>query len=689
MDESQKIKAIFNLLQAFVYITIILEIFVFIFSGHHWLGVAQIPLNKIAKIIIYRNIIYSKFFTIFMTMVVSIGTNARQDLDINPKKTILKPLLIGFIVIFGGLIFYYHKDNLRITPDITIFEILFIICALAGAILLHVGFDNISKYLKSTVGKDKWNVENESFEQPRTLISNEYSINIPMKFYYKKMANDCYLNIINPFRGSMVIGTPGSGKSFSIINPYIKQLIAKRFTMLLYDFKDPDLGQIAWHHFKKNKQLGILPENFKFHAINLNHVERSERINPLRSDYIRKLSDATETASALVEALKKGSGGGGGGADQFFTQSAINLLSTVIYFLSKYDKGQYSSLPHALALLNRSYDEIFDVLFTNIELVSLLSPFKSAYEKKSFNQLEGQLGTLKINISRLATKETFWVFSGDDFNLKFNSLEEPSICVLANDPSTQEINSACYSVVLNRMTSLINSKGNHPSAIILDEIPTIFVYKIDNLIATARSNKVAVLMGLQELTQFKQQYGKDTAATIVSVIGNVMAGAARDKDTLSWLETILGKVTQITKNASVDRNKTNLSFNEKIDNLVPASKIANLRAGEMVGLISQDAPEVYDGQYTPSSFNCKINLDIAQINAESKQYTQLPTYYNFETEAKKEFILMENFKKISKDIDDLVKAVVIAKREEGKTKAELFKQRKSQEENNPQNKEYK
>lgn len=306
--------------------------------------------------------------------------------------------------------------------------------------------------------------------------------------------------------------------------------------------------------------------------INLVDVEKSRRLNPWKPEYIKTLADASETAEGLVEALKKGDKSGG--SDQFFTQSAVNFLASCIYFFSKHEDGKYSSLPHVLAFLNLSYEEIFNTLFSEPELTSLLSPFSTAYKAKAFDQLEGQVGTLKIFISRLSTKETFWVFSGDDFDLKISDRDNPSILVLANDPGTQSIVSACYSVVINRLTRLINSKNNLPCALIIDEVPTLFIHRIENLIATARSNKVAVLMGLQELPQFKQQYGKETASTITSVVGNIISGSVRSKETLDWLERLFGKVKQTGESLSINRNKTSLSLNEKLEPLIPAGKIA-------------------------------------------------------------------------------------------------------------------
>lgn len=417
--------------------------------------------------------------------------------------------------------------------------------------------------------------------------------------------------------------------------------------------KFPDLAKVAYYHYLLAKQQNKCKQH-SFHVINVTHVELGERVNPWRSDYFFGLADASETAEGLVEALKKSDKSGG--ADQFFTQSAINFLASCIYFFSRYNKGKYSSLPHVLAFLNCSYDEIFRTLFSEPELASLLSPFKSAYMAKAFDQLEGQIGTLKIFISRLATKETFWVFSGDDFDLKISSHENPSILVLANDPLTQNINSACYSIVINRVTKLINTKGNLPSALVIDEVPTLYVYKIENILAIARSNLVSVILGLQELPMFRQQYGADAANTIVSVVGNVISGAVRNKDTLEWLSMLFGKSKQKGESLNIDRNKTSTSLNERLDALIPAGKIASLNAGEVVGLLTSDAQDNYTGKFETLAVHCRVNLDLEKIKKEESYYKELPVYYDFG--GRKEEILMKNFNRITLEVQDIIKQFI-------------------------------
>jgi hypothetical protein len=373
------------------------------------------------------------------------------------------------------------------------------------SMLFQIALSNLTKAIPSLLKRDVWNVEEESFEQNRKKAESPDVFNIPMRFYFKRKVHNGWINI-NPFRGLMVLGTPGSGKSESVIIPFIKQFLGKGYAMMVYDFKYPTLARMTYHHYLLNSCPGGALQHHRFHVINLDDIEYSQRINPLDARYIRSLADAGETAEAIVTALKKGEKGSGGGSDQFFTQSAINFLASAIYFLARHEQGRYSTLPHLLAFIAQPYERIFKCLFSMIELHSLLSPFYSAFQKGAFDQLEGQIGTLRINISRLATKETFWVFSGSEFDLRISN--PPSVLVMANSPNSQNVNSAFFAAILLRIIRLVNEPGNHPCALVVDELPTLYLHKLDNLIATARSNKVAVVLGLQEITQLQQLQGK-------------------------------------------------------------------------------------------------------------------------------------------------------------------------------------
>ena len=660
MQEQQHQIKIYGFFQKMVYATVTLECLILFYVNDN-IPVLSNLLKSFSKMGFFSPPITAKIATIVLIALVATGTKAKKKKDLNIVKAIIIPIIIGIALMFSSLAFVVEAGDTtipKIFPGFSLYQIIYATLAILGTIFTQVGADSISKYMQNKMGKDRWNVEEESFDQNQELVESETSINIPYVFRYKKKNNKGWINI-NPFRGTMVIGVPGSGKSFGIINPAIRQMIAKNFCLCIYDFKFPDLGKIAYYHYLLKKSTD---ENYKhnFYVINLDDVEKSKRINPFKKEYIGTLAEAQEMAESMVSALQKGGASAGGGSEQFFTQSAINFLSSCIYFFATLENGKYSDLPHLLSFMNRSYKEIFDSLFTHEELHSLLSPFKSAYDNKAFDQLEGQVGTLKIFLSRLATKESFWVFSGDEVELKITDKENPSIVILASDPGTQDINSALYSSVLNRILRLINSKENMPGGIIADEFPTIYIHKIDNVVATARSNRVAVMLGLQEIPQLKQFYKKEVADTISSIVGNILSGAARDKNTLEWLEKMFGKIKQKTYSQSISQQGTTTSINEKMDFMIPAGKIAALRTGEMVGMIAQ-GEENDTEEYKTSAISGKINLDMTKIKEEEKNYIKMPTYYSFKDKLgadRKEDVLMTNFRRINKEIEILVNEFV-------------------------------
>ncbi|MBN3581076.1 type IV secretory system conjugative DNA transfer family protein [Algoriphagus aestuarii] len=653
MNEKRELKSLHSTFQFIVYLMVFMDILMFVYAPKlmemEEVGRFLFPLfDKLLNLKIYQSVLFGKIAILIAICLAAIGTKSKKNLGLNPKGHIIFPLAMGLILFFGSVYIYTLEDSFLVFDLTSIESLAYILCTLIGSVLIHTSLDNVSKMIKSGLGKDEWNIEGESFLQDKKKLENPFSVNIPMKFYYRGKVHKGWINLVNPFRGTFVIGTPGSGKSFGVINPFIRQMIGKGFTMCLYDFKFPDLAQIAYFHYLK-AQDKKKNSNFKFHVINLDEVEYSRRINPINRRYIKTVANASETAEAIFQSLQKSDSSGG--ADRFFEQSAINFLSACIFFVSRYEDGKYSTFAHVLDFLNRDYEDIFNCLTKHPELRSMVSPFRSAYEKRVFKQLEGQVGTLKIFLSRLNTKETAWVFSGDDFDLKISDPNSPSILVLANSTETQSITGTCYSVIINRLTRLINTKGNLPTALIADEAPTFYIHKIENLISTARSNKVAVLLGLQELPQLNQLQGKETASTMTSVIGNVLCGSVRHKDTLSWLEMMFGKRKQLGQSLSIDRDRTSVSYSEKYEPLIPAGKIASMHTGEIAGIIATEGTQ-FDGKYKTSNVHCRVNLNRKEIKQEESSYRTTPKYYDFK--GKKEEILTKHFEKIHNQVTEII-----------------------------------
>lgn len=645
MEENQHQLKLYAFFQNFIYLFVFLDIYCHClapaYDNHR---VVHELHEKLFKITFLINPFFSHILIFVIIIIVSLAAKARKNPDFSIYKYFVYPFLLGSLFFTSSFVvlIYMASSNTVWSLKTCLYSLTYII----GALLIQISFSNLTKHFKNNLKKDVWNVEEESFDQNRVLVQNEYLFNVPIKFYYKRNIHQGWMNI-NPYRGLMVLGVPGSGKSESIIIPFIKQFLEKGFSMLVYDFKYPTLASLTYYHYLKNQANGNL-KHHRFHVINLDHIEYSQRINPLDPRYINTLADAGETAEAIVSALKKGDKMQGN--EQFFTQSAINFLSASIYYLAKRKGGIYSTLPHLLAFTSLPYPALFQHLDTMPELQSLIAPFTSAHKNKAHEQLEGQIGSVRINISRLATKETFWVFGANDFDLKISN--PPAVLVLANSPDSQNINSAFFASILLRIIRLVNSPGNSPCALVVDELPTLYLHKLDNLIATARSNKVAVVLGLQDLAQLNQQQGKETANTITSIMGSVISGAVRSKETLEWLERLFGRIKQTSQGLNIDRSKTGINFNERMDTLIPASKIANQNTGEVVAIVSKDNVETY-GNYESNAFKGKVILDMEQIDEEKKHYSNLPTFYDFGSAAERESLLLANMRKVYEDIKNL------------------------------------
>ena len=719
MEESKDLQSLYKVFRTFIYASVILEFFEYAIDPNmldFWGGVLVDIHDRIKLMDVYQDghMLHSKIMTLLIICVTCIGTRNKKHLEFNAKTMVIYPISAGIILMFLSVwVFKQHWPPHIFTLHSSTW--LYFVMSIVGTVLCHVALDNISKYLKDGLLKDRFNFENESFEQMPDEVKNKYSVNIPMRYYYKGKFRKGWVNIVNPFRGTWVVGTPGSGKTFSIIEPFIRQHSAKGFAMVVYDYKFPTLAQKLYYHYRVNKKAGLTPKDCDFNIINFVNVEYSRRVNPIQLKYISNLAAASETAETLLESLQKGKKEGGGGSDQFFQTSAVNFLAACIYFFCNYEKrpydanghemnydktidpetgmikptgvvrdtagnivepaywlGKYSDMPHILSFLNESYETIFEVLMTDTEVAPLLGPFRTAFDNKAMEQLEGMIGTLRVFTSRLATKESYWIFSkeGDDFDLKVSDPAHPSYLLIANDPEMESIIGALNALILNRLVTRVNTgQGkNVPVSIIVDELPTLYFHKIDRLIGTARSNKVSVTLGFQELPQLESDYGKVGMQKVITTVGNVVSGSARAKETLEWLSNdIFGKVVQLKKGVTIDRDRTSINLNENMDSLVPGSKIADMPTGWICGQTARDFVKTKTGrgdsmdiqeaeEFQSSKFFCKTDFNMEEIGKEEADYANypLPKFYNFPSVEARERILYANFLKVNKEVKDMI-----------------------------------
>lgn len=720
MEESKELQGVYKIFRTAIYVSLLIEFFMYAIDPEvldYWNGVVCDVHSRIKSWFLYHDghLVYSKIATFALICITCVGTRNKKHLEFNARKQVLYPLVSGIALLIIAVWLFGFTIDFRLY-SLRLNIVLYMVSSVIGTLLVHVALDNISKFLKEGLLKDRFNLENESFEQCMELVENKYSVNIPMRFYYKGKFRKGWCNITNPFRGTWVVGTPGSGKTFSIIEPFIRQHSAKGFAMVVYDYKWPTLATKLYYHYLKNQQLGNLPEGCKFSVINFVDVEYSRRVNPIQQKYINNLAAASETAETLLESLQKGKKEGGGGSDQFFQTSAVNFLAACIYFFVNYKKepydkegnklcaemteepqtkrlkptgrvfdaqgnevepaywlGKYSDMPHILSFLNESYQTIFEVLETDNEVAPLLGPFQTALKNKAMEQLEGMIGTLRVYTSRLATKESYWIFhkDGDDFDLKVSDPKSPSYLLIANDPEMEGIIGALNALILNRLVTRVNTDQgkNIPVSIIVDELPTLYFHKIDRLIGTARSNKVSVALGFQELPQLEADYGKVGMQKIITTVGNVVSGSARAKETLEWLSNdIFGKVVQLKKGVTIDRDKTSINLNENMDNLVPASKISDMATGWICGQVARDFTKTKIGmrdqlniqeaeEFKTSKFFCKTDFNMVTIQKEEAAYVPLPKFYTFKSRDVRERILYANFIQVNKDVKDMINEI--------------------------------
>ena len=545
------------------------------------------------------------------------------------------------------MLFFGSGILLRFTMPITIASLFYIATLISGYILLLTAGVWISRLLKNDMLEDMFNDENESFLQETRLIENEYSVNLRTRFYYKKVWHNGFVNVVNPMKGTMVVGCPGSGKSYCVVNQFIKQMIEKGYAMYIYDFKFPDLSVIAYNHLLHHWRSYNKPP--QFYVLNFDDPRRSHRCNPINPKFLTDIADAYESAYVTMLNLNKSWITRQG---DFFVESPIILLAAIIWFLKIYDGGRYCTFPHAIELLNKKYSEVFTILTSYPELENYLSPFMDAWQGGAQEQLQGQIASAKIPLSRMISPQLYWVMSGDDFTLDINNPNEPKLLCVGNNPDRQNIYSAALGLYNARIVKLVNQKGKLKCSIIVDEVPTIYFRGLDILIATARSNKVAVCLGAQDFSQLIRDYGDKEAKVIQNTIGNIFAGQVVG-ETAKTLSERFGKVLQKRQSINMTKEDTSTNISTQLDSLIPASKISNLSQGTFVGSVSDNVGEKIDQKI----FHAQIIIDNAKVEAETKHYKPIPIITGFTGPDGKDHMkemIERNYYQIKADVQQII-----------------------------------
>ncbi|MCC9063628.1 conjugal transfer protein MobC [Flavobacterium piscisymbiosum] len=592
-------------------------------------------LHNINNTGIFHNFHRSKLFALGFLAISLLGAKGRKDEKLKYKMA-LYYILIGLLLYFISCILFLNFDQ----GECLI--ILYMIITSTGYLMILSGGTLLSRIIKRKLNnKDIFNKENETFPQEERLIENEYSVNLPARYHLKDKVRNSWINIINPFRALMVLGTPGSGKSYFVIRHVITQHIKKGFSMFVYDFKFDDLTIITYNTWLKYKHLyGVEP---KFYIINFDDLSRTHRCNPLDPNSMTDITDATESARTILlglnrEWIKK--------QGDFFVESPINFLTAIIWYLRKYNDGEFCTLPHVIELMQMDYAGLFTLLRTEKEIEVLINPFVSAYLENVMDQLEGQVASAKISMARLSSAQLYYVLSGNDFTLDINNPLEPKIVCMGNNPQKIQTYGAVLSLYVSRLIKQVNQKEKLKSSLIFDEFPTIYLNNMDSLIATARSNKVATCLGIQDFSQLRKDYGREQADVILNITGNIISGQVTG-DTAKQLSERFGKIMQDRESLSINSTDTSISRSKQLESAVPASKISSLSSGEFVGIVA-DNP---DCKIELKTFHSEIINDHELLKKEHDVYQEIAPIRKIDNA-----MVQRNYLQIKQDIQDIVHA---------------------------------
>ena len=593
-------------------------------------------LQNIARTGLFKNLFVSKSITIGLLIISLMGAQGKKDEKIN-WKTIIGYLIMGLLIFFNSSLLF------RLNYPLETVAVIYMVASGTGFLLILAGGNLLSRLIRLNLSNDVFNSLNETFPQEERLLTNEFSINLTARYNLRGRTRKSWINIINPFRGLLVIGSPGAGKSWFVIQHVIKQHIEKGFAMFVYDFKYDDLSRIVynWVHLNKNKYR-VKPS---FYVINFDNLSVSHRCNPLDPSSMHDITDATESARTILLGLNREWINKQG---DFFVESPINFVTAIIWFLRKYADGKYCTLPHVIELMQADYEELFPVLNTQPEIEVLVNPFITAYQNDAMEQLEGQVASAKIGMARLASPQLYWVLSGNDFTLDINNPKHPKIVCVGNNPEKQQIYGAVLSLYISRLVRQVNKKGMLKCSLVFDEFPTIYFNNMDSLIATARSNKVATTLAMQDFSQLKKDYGKEQADVIVNITGNIVSGQVMG-ETAKLLSERFGKIMQDRQSVSVNRTDTSISHSRQLDSAIPASKIAALSSGEFVGLVTDNPDE----KIKLKMFHAEIINDADKLNEEVRQYREIPVVSNVTQQQ-----VLDNYYQVKLDVKSLISSEV-------------------------------
>lgn len=577
----------------------------------------------------------SKLLALLLLAVSLVGAKGKKSERVNYRTV--------FAYLFTGLLLYFlsglslHLEGIKLTSVAVAY---FGITA-AGYILILSGGTILSRIIKNRLRSDVFNKANETFPQEERLLTNPYSINLPATYQLKGRTRKSWINFINPRRGLLIWGSPGSGKSWFVIENIIRQTGEKAFSQFVFDYKYPDLTRLTYNQYLTHKHKYPMPP--KFFCVNF--TRPIHRLNPLFPSMMTDIVDAMDASKTMLLSINKSWLNRQG---EFFVESPINLLAAVIWFLKKFRDGKYCTLPHAIELLQLDYDKLFTVLNSEDELQTLINPFLSLYLEDNMETVGSQLASVKIPLGRLSSPMLYYILSGNDFTLDINNPKEPKIFCLGNDPVKADALAPVMSLIVDRLNKIINQPGKHKCATIYDEFATIRATSVLKVIGQGRSNDIICAIALQDYSQLKQVYSREEAEVIFNMTGNLISGQVSG-ETAKFLSERFPKTMQDRKSMSINSTDTSISRSKQLEASIPPSTISSLSSGEFVGITS-DNP---DQPIELKAFHCKIINDAQRLANEKRSFKPLP-----DSGIADENVIKLNYYRIKQDVQDIANEVM-------------------------------
>ena len=462
------------------------------------------------------------------------------------------------------------------------------------------------------------NDDNETFPQCQEKIENENSINLPMVYQYQQKMHKGWINVVNPFRGILVLGSPGSGKSYSVYEPFIDQMMAKGYAMCVYDYKYPTLSKNVYNKLLQYQhRFPVKPE---FCVLNFDDPMHSLRANPTHPFYIESQADCAEIAELIMLNINKVARE----KNDFFTESSKALLDGTFWYLRTHEDGKYCTFPHAIEFLNQDYRKVIAILISDPDVKTKISSFSDALNAGANDQLQGMIASTRIPLSKFTSRNLYWILTGDDFNLDINDPDHPKILCIGNNPDREIIYGTCIALYTSRMFKRVNHPGRVKCGVLLDEMPTIFLPGVDKILNTCRSNGVVFVVGGQDVSQFYRDYGKKEADVLINTPGTTFIGQVNG-ESAKTMSQVFGKLDRLRESESIGRSTDSVSISMQEKEIMPARKIETLSTGTFFGRVA----DTHSDKVERKLFCGEIQRDNEAVAEEKKKWVDIPALTDF------------------------------------------------------------